>query len=146
MYPGVPGGIAERDLTASQGHFNGFFERQTVGHGELLLQVAPERGALVADVFFAQFFLPGAVVQVLQRVLVVAQGFTAQQAAQFTRQHPQRCLVEAACRGQQGDERLPCSVFNLRHHQRLIRIFNHDFTAATQGFGHRRLAAQKCEW
>ncbi|MCY1409451.1 hypothetical protein D9M71_248020 [compost metagenome] len=136
LHASKPWGVNQCCLTTNQSDFDGFFERHAMSHDELRLQVAPERRALVADVLFAQFFLPCAVVQVLQRVLVVDQGFTTQQAAKFTRQHPQRCLVDAACRGQQGDERLPCLVFNLRHHQRLIRIFNHDFTAAAQGLGH----------
>ncbi|MNV28928.1 hypothetical protein D3C71_1201360 [compost metagenome] len=146
LHPSQPWGVNQGGLTTNQGDIERFFEGQAMAHDELLLQVAPERGALVADVFFAQRLLPGAVVQVLQRVLVFDQGFAAQQTGEFSRQHPQRGLVEAARRGQQRDDGLPCFTLDLCHHQHLIRIFNQDFTAAAQGLGHRRLVAQHCQW
>ncbi|MNF73814.1 hypothetical protein D3C84_558250 [compost metagenome] len=104
--------VVERRLMASQRHFNSLFERQMMGQCELLLQVAPERGALMADVFFAQFFLPRGVIQVLQVFLIVGQCFAAQQARQLRRQHPQRCFIETAGQRQQGDEMLTVRGFH----------------------------------
>ena len=114
-----------------------------MGQRELLLQIAPERRALMADVFFAQFFLPRGVIQVLQVFLIVGQCFAAQQARQLHRQHSQRCFIEAAGRRQQRDEMLPVCGFHLRHHQHSIRCLSHSFAAATQRFVQRRHAPQQ---
>ncbi|MCY1498421.1 hypothetical protein D9M68_324050 [compost metagenome] len=105
-----------------RGALAGAFERQALARRHAAHLRAPVVGATHAEVFGAQFALPGGVVDVLQHVLVQRRQHVAVAVAQVAGQPRQRHAVEARQRRTEEDDKGLAPVDGDRLQRRGVRL------------------------